>query len=190
MNDRPDACNRWTGTAVFSEDRKYRYLLRRKYVGEKPMFPTENHGKTICWVMLNPSTADEKVNDPTIAKCLTTSRAWGYHDVTIVNIFAYRATKPSNMMKFAKEGGDPIGPLNRRFLREEILSADTVICAWGAGGSFQGREADIIKGLGKTGTKAWCLGFTKEKAPRHPLYVSKKEKLYPFPNREAGEREG
>lgn len=86
----------------------------------------------------------------------------------MVNLFAFRATKPKNMM--AAE--DPIGPDNEDYLAEAIMQSRLVIAAWGAGGGFMGRDKEVIARYGQ-GDRLACLGLTKDGKPRHPLYLKK-----------------
>lgn len=113
--------NRGDG-ALFSEDGKYRYLLRRSW---SP--PGE---KTIAWVMLNPSTADAMQDDATIRRCISFSKAWGYDSLTVVNLYAYRHHNPKRLL----EQDDPVGKWNPTIIRAVLNAPDTreVVFAWGA----------------------------------------------------------
>lgn len=71
--------------AILSEDRKYRYVLSRIWDESKPM---------VMIIGLNPSTADETKNDPTIIRCIDFAKSWGYGGVYMLNLFAFRATLP------------------------------------------------------------------------------------------------
>ena len=105
-------------TAVFSEDRCYRYLLRRR-VGES--------SRRVLFIMLNPSKADEKRNDATIRRCVGFARSWGFGILEVVNLFALMSTNPEALLK-AK---DPVGPDNDAAIRAALEVADTVVLAWG-----------------------------------------------------------
>lgn len=69
--------------AILSEDRKYRYILSRTWDETKP---------TVLFIGLNPSTADEKTDDPTIRKCINYAKCWGYGKILMANLFAFRST--------------------------------------------------------------------------------------------------
>ena len=93
-----------SATATFSPCRKYRYTLGRIWNEKAP---------TACWILLNPSTADERQLDPTLRRCVGFSRAWGFGSMVVVNIFAFRSPYPSNMYAAL----DPVGPKNDQHIR-------------------------------------------------------------------------
>ena len=105
-------------TAVFSEDRRYRYLLSRR-VGES--------SRRVLFLMLNPSKADEERNDATIRRCVGFARDWGYGILDVVNLFALMSTDPKALLK----ADDPVGPDNDVAIRAALEIADTVVPAWG-----------------------------------------------------------
>lgn len=115
------------------------------------------------FIGLNPSTADEVNNDPTVRRCIGYARDWGYDALCMTNIFAYRATDPQVMKSMA----DPIGPDNDRALRKMSRSAGIVIAAWGTHGAFAGRHQAVLKML----PNLHCLRLTKDGFPAHPLYL-------------------
>jgi hypothetical protein len=141
-------------SADFSLCRTYRYTLWRVWNSKAP---------PACFIGLNPSTADELEDDPTIRRCMRFAKAWGYGGLVMANLFAFRATDP-RMMKAAI---DPVGPDNDAWLLRLADKAGIVIAAWGNHGSFMGRDrrvAGIIENL-------HCLGTTKDGSPKHPLYL-------------------
>jgi hypothetical protein len=144
--------------AVISDCGKYRYLLRR----------TWDHAKMhALFVMLNPSTADAKLDDPTIRSCVRLVSGLGYGSIEVVNIFGWRATDPNELPKQA----DPVGPMNESIVAAAILRCDVVICAWG-GNAMAARKSDFLCGMiRRWKPPAYCFGTTKSGAPRHPLYV-------------------
>jgi hypothetical protein len=117
--------------------------------------------------MLNPSTADANVDDPTIRRCIGFARSWGYGRMGVVNLFAFRATKPNDLLR----ADDPVGPENDDHICDALAHSDFVICAWGAHKFAEARARDFMKILKTRNTLAHCLGVTKAGAPRHPLYV-------------------
>ena len=142
-------------TATFSPDRKYRYTLWRWW-SRKPF---------AMFIGLNPSTADETNDDPTIRRCISFASDWGYGGLCMTNLFAIRATDPKKMI----EHPEPIGPDNDAWLLRLSQQAGIVIAAWGTRGVHQHRNeivCSMIKNLN-------CLGLTKEGHPRHPLYLPK-----------------
>lgn len=147
-------------SAELSSCRTYRYNLWRRWgPGEYAMF-----------IGLNPSTADETQDDPTIRRCIGFSQAWGFKALCMTNLFAYRATNPQDMIKKSKEGADIIGPENTRHLVELAKEAGVVVAAWGTNGGLLGQDRvvrSIIPGL--------CYLFmTKSGFPGHPLYLPSK----------------
>ena len=149
--------------AFFSDDRRYRYSLYRDLgVG---------HG-TCVFICLNPSTADETKNDPTVRRCMNYAKGWGYRYFYMLNLYAYRATLPKDMMA---QGVDAIGPDNKEWLQTFVnfdLST-LIIAAWGNHGNVHGM-ADYVRGLAReSGHRLYCLKVTKSGQPNHPLYLSK-----------------
>jgi hypothetical protein len=144
-------------TAVYSDDERYRYLLTRIWApGPKALF-----------IMLNPSTATEFQNDPTVERCERRARALGFGAFRVTNIFAFRATDPRVMRAKA----DPIGPDNDTAILASLDWADQVICAWGSHGAHLSRGPAITAKLRATGKPLFHLGLTQAGAPKHPLYI-------------------
>jgi hypothetical protein len=134
--------------------------------------------------MLNPSTADHEVDDPTIRKCMGFCRRWGASEMNVVNLFAFRATNPADM----KRADDPVGPENAVWVRlavdraanpDEAARRGPVVCAWGAHGSYMGQNLAVLGWLGDI-CQPMVLGITKDGHPRHPLYVSYEAEPVPF----------
>jgi len=141
-------------TATFSPCRKYRYSLFRWWDKSKPY---------VMFIGLNPSTADETKDDPTIRRCIGFARKWGYGGVCMANIFAFRATDPLEMKSFE----DPVGPDNNEWLKKLASGAGEVVAAWGVHGVHLGRNVDV-RGLIPF---MMCIGTTKDGHPKHPLYI-------------------
>lgn len=152
--------------AVVSEDDRYRYLLRRR-VGD--------NGRSCVFLMLNPSIADEFIDDPTIRRCKDFAARWGYGTLIVANLFAYRSTNP-NMLY---DVDDPIGPQNDEYIVAAALTAEAVICAWGNHGRLLNRSEKVVQLLRGHGTILYHLGLTQTNEPGHPLY--KPKKLVPIP---------
>lgn len=145
-------------SAVFSPCRTYRYTLERKW----------NDGdKTLNFIMLNPSTADENLEDPTIRRCCFFAKDNSFDGVIITNLFAFRATLPSDMKKYPW----PTGPENDRYVLESASRASTVIAAWGSHGSHLNRSDAVCKLL--SDIDLYCISLTKDGFPGHPLYLPK-----------------
>jgi hypothetical protein len=152
--------------AVLSANGRYRYQLWRDWRGQ----PTAG-ALTVCWVMLNPSTADAQEDDATIRRCLGFTRRWGFGRLDVINLFAYRATDP----KALTQAVDPIGPAWMGNTRTALSRADMVVCAWGAHSMATRRAPEVIPHLmqmtAERGAPLYALGFTKDGQPRHPLYM-------------------
>lgn len=148
-------------TARLSDCRKYRYELRRKW-GDGPL---------VAFIGLNPSTADETEDDPTIRRCVAYARGWGYGEMCMVNLFAFRATSPSDM----KREDDPEGPENLSTLKQVISEARQTVAAWGTHGAFKNQGARISSMF----PRLWCLSKTSGGFPGHPLYL--RADLMPVP---------
>lgn len=140
--------------AVISQDGVYRYDLLRRWGDELNL---------LRWVLLNPSTADASLDDPTIRRCMGFARAWGYDGIVVQNLYALRATDPREL----KEHPDPVGPENDDYLHRWELPT---VCAWGchADDGKRGRAEYVLSILRGT---PMCLGRTKAGHPRHPLYL-------------------
>lgn len=136
---------------------QYRYELVRRW----------NKGPLACWVMLNPSTADASLDDPTIRKCIKFTRTWGLAGLVVVNLFAYRATDP----KALKAVDDPVGPENDDAIHDAAVGSRALIVAWGKHGSLRGRSeavADILRAIPQT---PLALVENLDGSPQHPLYI-------------------
>ncbi len=149
--------------ATFSDCRKYRYGLSRTWNGKK---------KTILFIGLNPSTANEKIDDPTIRRCINYAQNWGYGSLLMVNLFAYRATIPSEL----KNVKNPIGNDNDLQIIELSKKADIAVAAWGNEGTLLNRDKEVKKIL----PNLMCLKINKSGQPSHPLYQKKDLKLIKY----------
>jgi hypothetical protein len=148
-------------SAEFSDCEVYRYRLSREWDTANP--------RRACFCMLNPSTADAIQDDPTIRRCMSFARTWGYGGVQIVNLFAFRSTDPARLFETA----DPIGPDNNDAILDAADECETIVCAWGniAEQVARGRAYMLVAMMRETGKVLHCLGKTREGSPRHPLYV-------------------
>ena len=143
--------------AAYSECGLYRYSLERRW----------DDGGLCCYILLNPSTATEERNDPTIERCERRARAMGFGGFAVTNLFAYRATIPADL----KRAGEPVGPENDAALLDAAQNARMVLCGWGVHGAHLGRGAEVASRLREAGLTLWHLGQTQAGHPRHPLYV-------------------
>ena len=152
--------------AAFSADRTYRYVLTRTWDLVAPV---------MCWIMLNPSTADAMTDDPTIRRCKAFARREGCGGISVVNLFALRATDPRELSRHP----DPVGPSCGKFLNLHATAAVTV-AAWGERGTLDGRDRKVRSLLTEGGARPMCLGVTASGQPRHPLYVRSDAPLIPW----------
>ena len=145
-------------TAYFSADRVYRYSLGRHW---------SEHG-VVMFIGLNPSTADESLDDPTIRRCIRFARDWGYGGIYMLNLFAFRSTNPKRLSQV----DHPIGDDNNSFLGSYARMSSLVVAAWGVYGELRHRSDDVREALEAQGIPVHHLGLTKYGYPRHPLYLS------------------
>ncbi|MGI0148701.1 MAG: DUF1643 domain-containing protein [Thermoplasmata archaeon] len=158
------------GTAMLSADKKYRYRLTRHW--------GDGQGIRIVWIMLNPSVADHETNDPTITRCIGFSKRLGSFSLVVVNLFAYRATEPKELLRV----DDPVGPDNLAILGEATLGCNMAIAAWGALSNELWMKAKEPLAIIKRFNGLKCLGRTKAGSPRHPLYLPAGQLLEPWPS--------
>ena len=120
------------------------------------------------FIGLNPSTADETNDDPTVRRCIGYARGWGYAGLCVTNLFAFRATSPHDM----KAVDDPIGPQNDKSLIEMAECAGVIVAGWGVHGAYLGRGEDVRNMI----PRLHYLKLTKNGFPAHPLYLPKRLK--------------
>jgi hypothetical protein len=150
--------------AVFGHNRTYRYVLLRRWSDATP--------EPLIVIGLNPSTADENTDDPTVRRCVRYAERWGFGSLIMLNIFAYRATDPRTMLHYPT----PIGPDNNSIIIgtcavEQRERDAMVLCAWGAHGAHMLRGIGVRRMLEREGVALHHLGLTKAGEPRHPLYL-------------------
>ncbi len=156
--------------AVFSVDEQYRFSLWRHW---DAFSEPKIGGDSWCvFIGLNPSTADETENDPTVRRCINYAQQWGFHGMVMLNAFAYRATNPKHMIQHA----DPVGWDNDRVIRQWCSVADRIVLAWGVHGAHRGRDKEIRELLKDKPLD--CLGQTQLGHPRHPLYLKSNAQPY------------
>jgi len=145
--------------ALYSDCEKYRYELTRVW---------ETNGRKALFVMLNPSTATEIQNDPTVERCERRARALEFGAFRVCNIFAYRATDPRDM----REQDDPVGPENDVAILRACDWADQIVCAWGTHGEHLARGPEMEQILRAQPKKLFHLGLSQKGHPKHPLYIA------------------
>lgn len=158
--------------ARISKCKQYRYTLTRIWDPRKPK---------LVFVMLNPSIADNRKDDPTIRRCIGYAKKFGYGSIVVVNLFAYRATKCKRLSEVA----DPVGRCNDRYILREA-AGNTVVCAWGDRQKFKklslaGRPAKVLRLLNSVGAQIKCLKLTERQDPSHPVRLPKDLCLQDYP---------
>lgn len=150
-------------SAIISDCGKFRYRLER-------------HGLSgagaVAWIMVNPSTADAKEDDPTIRRVVGFSERLGAGWAIVGNKFAYRATD----VKELRTAPDPRGPENDAHLEAIMTAAPLVIVAWGPLAklppNLRRRWRTVCQIADRTGTKLMCFGTAQDGQPRHPLMLA------------------
>lgn len=146
--------------AIFDKQKIYRYLLTRCF---------ETGSKTVTFIMLNPSTADETLNDPTIRRCISFAKKLDAKKMQVVNIFAYRTPNVPEL----KNAEEPLGKENDFYIENAAEESDIIILAWGNHGSYMNRAEQIKKLLKPFKDKVYALKILKNSEPSHPLYLKK-----------------
>ena len=141
---------------------RYRYSLSRRWEG--------GSGR-VLFIGLNPSTADHRRDDPTIRRCVRFARDWGFAEMEVVNLFAFRATYPRDL----RRASDPVGPANDRILRQRHRRADLSVACWGNDGAFLDRASVVRRQL----DGLHCIRLNASSEPAHPLYL--RASLTPIP---------
>ena len=153
-----------TKSAEISPCGQYRYRLGRQWDKRLP---------ACLWIMLNPSTADARIDDQTIKRCVDYSVRWGYGQLLVGNLFGWRATKRKEL----RQVEDPVGPENDQHLRAMLAEAGLVVCAWGTDGSYRGRDTEVMEMLNGRGH---ALAVLKGGQPGHPLYLPPTARRIPY----------
>lgn len=161
------------GWASFDDSGTYRYTLHRRWDAE-PGLLTQSGGR-VCFCLLNPSTADARVLDPTLKRCLGFAQRWGFGHMEVVNAFALRSTQPAALQKHT----DPVGPGNDRAIVRAAKRADLVVVGWGTHASLHDRHTGVLGMLGRA-CEPMCWARTKDGFPKHPLYLRSDAGLEPF----------
>jgi len=117
--------------AVVDKTELYRYSLWREWNIDAPK---------LVFIMLNPSKADAYIDDPTLRRYIGFAKSWGFGSLTVINLFAYRSAKPSEL----RQVNDPVGTQNDRYLKKAIKSADKIVVAWGNNGKLMQRDRIVL----------------------------------------------
>ena len=155
------------GHATFSVCERFRYRLWR----------TWGPGLPLLFVMLNPSTADARSDDPTLRRCLGFAQRAGFGALEVVNLFAYRATDPRDL----RAAGYPVGPRNDEHIAAAVGDSAAVCLAWGSNATRLARPAEVLGLLRGLRARPQCLRLTRDGCPQHPLRLPAGCGLRPFP---------
>ncbi|WP_239112792.1 DUF1643 domain-containing protein [Halomicronema sp. CCY15110] len=172
--------------AKFDETGQYRYWLRREWAVSGP---------AIALIMLNPSRADHRQDDPTLRRCTCLAQQWQFGRLTVVNLFAYCTASPQVLKTVAhpigadntaspqvlKTVAHPIGADNDEHIVQACAAADRILLAWGNWGSLHQRDQAVLNLLTPFCDRLCCLGLNRTGQPRHPLYVPRQSLLQPWP---------
>jgi hypothetical protein len=154
-------------SAILSDCGRYRYELRR----------TWGDGGPVNFIMLNPSTADDTADDPTIRKCVGFARRWGFGGIIVTNLFAWRSTDPKGVGTKPEHGG----PENLWHVVAAAREARRVVCAWGAQPKVGACVLFTMTVLREAGITPYRIGPpTKDGHPSHPLMLAYSRPLEPF----------
>lgn len=148
-------------TAIFSQCERYRYLLKIEW---------DSAGSLLQVIGLNPSTADEMKDDPTLKRCKDFARRWGHGGLLMTNLFAFRATEPKVMKAYPMPVGE--SDFNNGMLFDSATDAKQILCAWGKDGEFLSRGAQVREALDKLGHELHCFKLCQNGEPYHPLYMA------------------
>lgn len=157
------------GSAFITADRQYRYWLRR---------PWANNDLEVCWVMINPSTANAEEDDPTTRRCIDFSVSHGFGSMVIVNLYAFITPYPDELFKRRDEGKDIVGPENDTHILKQLADHPTVIAAWGADKRVDDARVQFVRA---NATSLYCLQKGKGGTPSHPARLSSGLKLKRWP---------
>lgn len=160
---------------VFDVTRRWRYTLERQL---QPKLGSQ--GGLCVFVCCNPSTADEHTDDPTVRRCQAYAQLWGYSTLQVLNIFAWRATDPSELYACA----DPVGRDNDMWIGRVAEAADLVVCAWGVQGHLNDRGPAVLALLRGLDVAPQALRMTADGSPGHPLYLPANLKPKPIKQKE------
>lgn len=157
---------------ILSDCEQYRYRLWREWDASRPV---------LGFIMLNPSTADHQVNDPTITRCMQRALAAKYGRLEVVNLFPLRSTDPGRLLTHVALLGD-LPHRNECAIMDALDRCSLVICAWGAHKAAPARAADVLQiiRVSGRGTLLYHLGLNQDGSPKHPLYVAANVQPWPY----------
>lgn len=159
--------------AVISPCGNFRYHLWRTWDANKG---------SVLFCMLNPSTADGLLDDPTIRKCCGFAQRWGFGRIDVVNLYAFRATDPAQLLDVGRIG-DIVGPENDVWIGERAIKSHIAVVGWGNSLPLKvhaARSLHVYDLLLARHRQVRCLGVTQDGQPRHPLMLAYDTPLVAF----------
>lgn len=160
-------------SALISDCGQYRYHLQRTW--------GDTWGKRLCYIMLNPSTADGLTDDATIRICVGRAKRMGMSGIDVVNLFAYRSTDPARLYEISYPISEPTQPdLNTLMIESYARHSAMVICAWGRHGILHERGRIVLSALRQQGIQPHALRLNKDGSPAHPLRIGYDQQPFPF----------
>ena len=172
-------------TRKYRSESAYRYELFRTIRTPGLFGFGDSDRRTVLWIMLNPSTATEWKDDPTVRRCIRFSRDWGYSVMRVVNLFAARTTIPHALERMS----DPVGPLNDGMILYNANVSDLIVCAWGSHWMAVDRAAYVIDLLTVRGARKtlYALALNADGQPGHPLYLKGESEPFVFKTKRRSE---
>ncbi len=161
--------------ATFSDCMNFRYSLEIRF----PINMLWDQDRAMAWICMNPSTADEMQDDPTLRRCKDFAQQWGFGRMTMLNAFAFRSTDPTGLKYLVDPRG---GPLCDQYIAMALLQAEMVVLGWGKDAVAPWRRDELFKLLAEKREKVYALDVNKDGSPKHPLYIpaAKTPFLYSF----------
>lgn len=154
--------------AVLSENKEYRYRLWRIWDESKPK---------VMFIMLNPSTADEMIDDPAIKRCISFAKSWGYGGLYVGNLFAYRSKNPEMLLYVNGLNRDLLNDYHIRIMSEKC---ESIVCAWGNSPIL--KKLKFKPALSYIEKPLYCIELSKNNTPKHPLYLKGNLKMKSYKN--------
>jgi hypothetical protein len=150
--------------ATFDSSETHRFVLWRSWAEQE-------RGKMVMFIGLNPSTANQTKDDPTIRRVMGMAKSWGYNGIYMLNLFSFVSAYPEKIPHLELMHGK-----NMHYLRQSASLSDKIVFAWG---NF--KKAQIAgRHVTEMFPDAYALHINKNGSPKHPLYVKKDVQLIKF----------
>ena len=167
--------NKYTNSsAIITDCGKYRYELIREWSTSELAANNVNEGQVV-FCLLNPSTADAKKDDRTITRCVGFAQNWGYSRMVVVNLYAYRATDPTELSTCP----EPVGEDNDNYILKNVKEAALFIAGWGRKRKGLVRDDFVLDILRSSSIVVHALGVNADGTPKHPSRLN--DEIVPRP---------